>query len=181
MIFLENNKYRYTPFPHMKVTKSGIEFLSYQKHKIFIRNLKIKTVGDIVYLISDKQIILCYNIKILHQTNNNLFFKAKGKVKFVFNCKEIYKYFNINIKMANLDFLKMKYDALIDIVNNCFEVKEKSNAEKFFKFIKNILKIQIKTNKICISSNKLLIPYQITYKVNNTIKKINVSNSIGKI
>ncbi len=179
-VMMEKLKYRYKPFPKLKLTKFGIEFFSYNKHRINIAHTKVMFVGENIYLKTPTQLIVCRNIKNVICKNDHMFFQAYGKVEMCFNCEEFYKYFNLFVTSKGLDFQNLKQDAILDFINNEFNFQHAKKFNNFIKFIKNTLKININNNKITIFSNKLQFSYQLMYKINNKIKKINVKNTIGK-
>lgn len=179
-VMIEKLKYRYKPFPKLKLNKFGIEFFSTQKHRIFIANNKILFIGNNVYLKTEKQVIVLDGIKNVICKNEHMYFTACGNVKIVFNCEEFYKYFNMSIKAKGLDFSSLKQTAILDLMNSNFQAEQSKKFNKFLNFIKKTLKICVNDKKISVYSNNLKISYILTYKINQKIKRINVQNTIGK-
>lgn len=180
LILLEKFKYKIFEFPKLKTNKNGIQFFSFKKHRLYVERVKIFKIADNYYLKTDKAIIIFKNIKNVVLKNGYMYFKALGEVEINFNFENLYRYFNFNINLKNVDFNNLKQIAILDLMNNGFEVEKSENFKKFLKFIKNILKIEINDKKLTIFSNNLNISYQIVYKCNNKIKKINIQNTIGK-
>ena len=177
---LQKFKYRTYPLTKLRLTKSGIGFYSTKRHKIKIYNFKIITIKDGVCIKTEHELIALKNIKNVLLRKEYLYFCGCGKVEFVFNCVNFYRYFNIRISSNDFDFEELKECAMIDLINNCFDVNKADNFKKFINFIKNTLKINLNNESVSVSANKTPFSYQITYKLNNKIKKINVLNSIGK-
>lgn len=178
---LEIFKYKCYEFPKIKVVKNGINFFSTKQHKIKIYNLKLCELAGNFYLKSNSQIIVFRNIKNIKIKNNYMYFVGCGKVEMIFDFSKFYKYFNIEININEFNFLQFKQNAILDYLNNRFNIENAKIFQKFLKFIKNTLKIQINNENLTIFSNNLKISYQLIYKLNNKIKKINITNTIGKI
>lgn len=180
ILFIEKFKYKHFPFPKLKITKLGVEFFSTENHRINIGYNKIFVTDEKVYLKTKNQIIVFANIKNVVCKNEHMYFTACGLVKIGFHCGNLYKYFNLMIKSKSFNFEDLKQTAIVDLMNNQFDICKSKKFNKFLNFIKNTLKIQINNEKVLIFSNNLKLSYQLTYKMNNKIKKINVVNSIGK-
>lgn len=180
-IIFEVFKYRVAEFPKLKITKSGIKFFSFKQHKIKIGNSKVFELGGNFYLKTNTQIIIFKNIKNVKTRNGYMYFISCGNVEIIFNAIDFYKYFNIEINIDKLNFSEFKQTAILDFINNQFNISNSKKLQKFLKFIKNTLKIHINSKNLKIFSNNLKISYQITYKLNNKIKRINIKNTIGKI
>lgn len=178
-VIVEKLKYSYKPFPKLNLTKFGIKFFSNQRHRIKISD-KIVKIGENVYLKCCNQIVAFQNIKNAVIKNEYLFFTANGEVKIIFNTGEYYKYFNLSVNTNGLDFSSLKQTAILDLINNNFEMQQARKFNKFLNFIKNTLNIKIDNDKVRVFANKLKISYELTYKANGKIKKINVKNTIGK-
>jgi len=162
------------------MSSSGISFFSTQKHKLKIGNLHLILMGNNVLLKTDRQLIVLKNVKDIILRNEHMYFCACGNVEISCDCSAIFKYFNLHIKLENINFEEFKQTALLDFVNNNFDVNKSKKVKKFINFVKNTLKININDKKIKILANNLHFSYQLVYRLNNKIKKINVSNSIGK-
>ena len=180
ILFIEKFKYKHSPFPKLKLTKFGVEFFSTENHKINIGYNKIFVADKKVYLKTKNQIIVFDNIKNITCKNEHMYFTACGIVKIDFICEDVYKYFNLMIKSKSFNFNYLKQTAIVDLMNNEFDISKAKKFNQFVNFIKNTLKIQINNKRVMIFSNNLKLSYQLTYKMNNKIKKINVINSIGK-
>ena len=177
---LQKIKYKTFPLTKLKLNKGGISFFSTKKHKLKIFNFKIIMISDGVCIKTEKELIVFKNIKNVILRNEHMYFCGCGKVEIVFNCINYYKYFNIKIISKDFDFEKFKQRAILDLVNHGFDVDNAENFKKFIHFINNTLKINIRDKNIKLSINKIPFAYQIIYRLNNKIKKINVSNTIGK-
>lgn len=178
-IVIQKFKYRYKPFPKLKLTKFGISFFSTQRHRVKVSE-KVVQIGEAVYVNYQNQIVVFQNVKNVILRNEYLFFTANGKVEILFNTKQFYKYFNILITSDGIDFSNLKQTAILDLMNNKFQTDQSINFNKFLNLIKNTLKIQINDDKITVLPNNLKISYQLTYKTHGKIKRINVKNTIGK-
>lgn len=180
-ISIEIIKYKSYEFPTFKITKNGIKFFSLKQHKINISNLKVFNFGENFYLRTNSQIIIFSNVKNVKVKNKNMYFVCCGNVNIEFNFTMFYKYFNIKVNIEDFNFNLLKQNAILDFLNNQFDVEKSKKFQAFLKFIKNTLKIHINKKNLSIFSNNLKISYQLIYKLNNKIKKINVQNTIGKI
>jgi len=173
-------KYNSKPFPKLKLTKFGIEFFSYKRHKVKVDS-NVVIICQSVYINNGKQIVIIKNVKNVVKKNNYLFFTSNGKIIIELDCGDLYKYFNLKIVSDYIDFESMKQLALMDVLKNEFDINKSIYVRKYLNFIKNTLNIQINADNISVNANKLKISYQLIYKLNGKIKKINVSNTIGKI
>jgi len=177
---LQKFKYKTFPLPKLKLSKSGINFYSTKKHKIKVDNVKIISINNGVCVKTEKEIIVFKNVKNVILRNEHVYFYACGKVEIVFNSLNYYRYFNFKIISKDFDFEEFKQHALLDLINCNFDFEKAENFKKFINFIKNTLKIDINEEKIKLSTNLIPFSYQMIYRLNNKIKRINVSNTIGK-
>lgn len=175
---IEKLKYKVVEFPKFKVTKNGIKFFSLKQHKINISNVKVFEFCDNIYIKTDKRVIIFKNIKNVKIKNNFMYFIGCGRVEINFDFHKFYKYFNIDIVIDNLNFSLFKQTVILDFLNNQFDEEKSKKFQKFLKFIKNTLKIQINNENLTVFSNNLKISYQLVYKLNNKIKRINIQNTI---
>ena len=179
-IILQKFKYKTFPLPKLKLSKSGISFFSTKKHKIKIEHVKIISISNGVCVKTEKEIIVIKNVKNVILRYEHMYFCGCGKVDIVFNSLNYYRYFNFKIISKDFNFEEFKQLALLDLINCHFDCNKAENFKKFINFIKNTLKIDISEEKIKLSTNLIPFSYQIIYRLNNKIKRINVSNSIGK-
>jgi len=179
-IILQKFKYKTFPLPKLKLSKSGISFYSTKKHKIKVENLKIISISNGVCVKTEKEIIVFKNVKNVILRNEYMYFCCCGKVDIVFNALNYYRYFNFKIVSKDFNFEEFKQLALLDLINCNFNFEKAENFKKFINFIKNTLKIDINEEKIKFSTKLIPFSYQIVYRLNNKIKRINVSNTIGK-
>ena len=134
-------------------------------------------IGNIIYLKKDNKLILIKNVDSVMRTDNFIYFTALGEVKIVMNTKEIYRYFNIQISTPNVDFDYLKYRASRGILNNIFEFEKCKYLKDYIQFIK-MLNIVLKNDKLIVHSNRMHIPFVLTYKLNNKIKKVNINDRL---
>lgn len=160
-----------------KVKKFGIVFYSNNRHKIRIGQAKVIYIGNLIYLKENNKFIIIKNIVDVIVKNEYMFFKANGEVKIFFNCP-FYRYFNLNIRSSYFDLNSAKQQTIDEMLNNLLNLESCIKLKKYLNFIKNTLKIRINNEKIVIFLNKFKIPYTITYKLNNKIKKINIKETI---
>ncbi len=167
-------KYHTKPIKNANFTKYGVTFNSTFKHKIRAENVKFIEIQNAVYLKQNNKTIVIKNIEQPFTKGNYFYFKGKGEVKIIFNAKNFYKYFNIQITSPTFDLSAIKQKAVNDILNNLFNLNNCSQLKYYLKIVTQILNITITDNKVEVKKNKYNLNFQLTYKVNNTIKKINI-------
>ena len=163
------------PINNAKINKYGIIFYSFARHKIKVGAVKIMEMDKSVYLKRDGKTIILKNVFEPTLRGEYLYFKANGNVKIIFNAKNFYKYFNIEIKSSAFDLTELKQKAIMDILNNLFNLNNCVELKHYLKIITNILNVHITDNKITVKKNKFNLTFQLIYKLNNTIKKININ------
>ncbi len=134
-------------------------------------------VDKIVYIKKDNKMIVLINVDNLCFKDDYMYFSALGKVKILFNCICFYKYFNIEISSQKFDLKDLQQTALLDILNNLFNLKNAKILLKYLKIITKVLNININKKKIVVKRNKFKIPYTLTYKVNNVLKRVKVNET----
>ncbi len=169
------------PLPNLVLTKCGLIFNSYKRHKIFVGDVKLMQIENCVYLKKGVNTIAIKNVNSICLNNGYLYFNALGKVKILFNCKSYYRLFNINIKSAQFDLYSLKQQALIQLVNNLFDVNNCTLVKRYINAVKSILNISADSNKLEVKQNKYLLPFTITYKIKNTLKVVNINQKLGKL
>jgi len=175
LIILNKKRLIYSEYPKLYLKKVGIVFYSNNTHRLNIKNCKIMQVDKKVYINNQKKLIILSNVDNIYFKNNFMYYKALGKVVIFFNTTDLYKYFNIKIKSPVLDVYKIEQSALNELVNNTFQLKKCKCVFKYLNLIKNVLNINISKGKISVKQNKFKIPFVLTYKANNIIKQVNVS------
>jgi len=169
---------RHSPIPNLKFKKFGFVFYSKKIHKIRIFNYKVRTLEGVIYLSLDNKIAIIKNVKFLDCKNGFLYFKSLGEVKVVFECKEIYRYYNLKITSNEFKINDIKEKSKYEILNNLLNIQDCEYNKKFLFFLKNVLKIEINNKKIAIKSNNYKISYNLLYKLNGKIKKINILETL---
>ena len=165
------------PIKNAKVNKYGISFLSTSRHKLRLKDAKILALNNTIYLKSNNKTIVIKNATNPIKTKNFLFFTALGEVKIIFNTKSFYKYFNIEIKSPTFDLTQLKNKAINEMVNNLFNLNNCHELKHYLKIVIDILNIRITDNKITVKKNDFNLTFQLIYKLNNTIKKININET----
>ncbi len=168
-------------FPNLKLKKSGIFFISNLTHRIKIHNMKTLFVDGVLYLKTKDKIVRMLNVNDVKIWEGYLYFTALGKVEIVFNADDIYRYFSIKIKSNKFNFEDLKQFAITDLINNEFNINFSKILKKYINIIENVLKIRIFSKKIIISQNKLKLPFEVIYKLNNKIKRVKVNNPCESI
>lgn len=174
-IILLKRKTKYSIVEKFRVLKSGINFFSTKRHRIKISNAKILQIQNIVYLKKDNQTIILKNVDNIYLKEDFLYFDALGNVSILCDLSNIYKYFNLQIYSNQFDFCSIKKQALQDLFNNLFCLNLSEKINRYLKMLKDILNIKITKQGIVVGQNKYYIPLKITYKINNTIKTININ------
>lgn len=163
------------PFPKLKLVKSGIEFFSYNQHRIQIQDAKVIELDNSIYITKDNHQIIITNAKQQFIKQGFLYIKAQGKVNISMSLGLIYKYLNIHIQSPNFSLSGLKQNAIKNIVSFPFQIGV--DLKKYLSFIKNILKINITKNQITVSQNKYKLKYVLIYK-NNGYKKIYINKTL---
>lgn len=178
-VFIKNKrKEKFYSFPHLKIKKSGIVFYSNLRHRLKYCDSKIIQVGTNVYMRKTDKIVLIKNVDNIKINGEWLYFDALGECAIIFNAKNIYKFFNFNIVADKINFEKIKKITLNNVINNIFSLNLCKKLKIYLKFIKNVMKIEIKENEIRISKNNLKIPFIIVYKIRNKIRKVKVNETL---
>ncbi len=176
IIKLKRVKIKVSPFPLLKLYKNGVLFHSCSNHKLNL-NKEVKTIliNTNLYIKTEKEIVVITNIKDVKRYNNTLYFTACGQVKILFNCNDIYKYFAINISSKHIQLSQIKQEAILDLINHMFNYEFSKTTKKFLNIIRNVFNINFIDEKIVVKPNKFRLSFVLTYKVNNTIKRVNVN------
>lgn len=169
---------KYVIFPRLKFKKFGFVFISNSIHKLKIHNYKVNILENNIYLSLNKNIAILKNVKIINVKKGDLYFQALGEVKIIFDCESVYRYYNLIFISKEFNLKILKHNAKLEILNNLLSYEKCELHKKFMFFIKNILKININAEKIEIKRNKLKIFYNLVYKLNGNIKKINISETL---
>lgn len=169
---------RYKEFPCLYLKKSGIVFYSKARHMLEVENVKVMQVGKNVYLKKHNNVIILNNIDNLITIQNKMYFTALGKVCVKFNCIDFYRYFNINIQSSKFDLNYLKQQAIKDLFVNLFEINTSLVFLRYLKILRRILNINFNKDKLVIRQNKLHIPFVITYKINNSKKRIYINETL---
>ncbi len=165
------------PIKNAKVNKYGISFLSKSRHKIKLKEAKILELENAIYLKQNERTIVIKNVTKPLKTKNYLYFTAMGEVKIIFNTKSFYKYFNIEIKSPTFDLTELKNAAINEMLNNLFNLNNCNELKHYLKIVIEILNIRITDNKVTVKKNDFNLTFTLIYKLNNTIKKINIGES----
>lgn len=177
----KNKGIKFKKFPTLKLTKNGIEFSSFDIHRIFIKDFKVMQVENVVYLKTQSQLLTISNIDNVFYFENYLHFTSKGRVKILFDCTSIYRYFSIKIESKKFNLNSLKQMAILDLMNNAFDLNKSKIMKKYINIIENVLNIKISKEKVVVKQNKLKIPFILTYKINNKIKKVKINEITWKI
>lgn len=177
IVILNKRRIQYVSYPKLYLKKFGLVFYSFKTHRINIKDCKTMQVDKIVYIKKDSKMIILTNVDNLQFNDDYMYFSGLGKVKISFNCTCFYKYFNIDIDSKKLDLKNLKQLALLDVINNLFNLKNAKILLKYLKVITKVLNISINDKKIIVKRNKFKIPYILTYKVNNVLKRVNVNET----
>ena len=172
---LNKRKQTFDPFPRLKITRDGISFHSYFRHRLIIYDAIMMQIGDMVYLKRNNTLIIIQNVDQVMRFDNIIYFKALGEVKIYMNTKQIYRYFNIHISTPKIDFDLLKNRASQDILNNIFDINKSRHLNNYIKLIK-MLNITFNKDKLILKTNKLHIPFTLVYKLNNKIKKLIIND-----
>ena len=165
-------------FPKMTLNKYGIVFYSESRHRIRIENARVLQVKNQIYIKSGKKIVIIKNATAPYLAKGYLYFKACGETKVIFNCKSIYRYFNIMIESSFFDLAKLKQNAIKDLLDNLFDIGKSAELNKYLHLIINILNIKIDEKDIVIGQNRYNLPFILTYKVKNVIKRVKIDQIV---
>ena len=177
MVKKKNNK-KHKHFPPMMMTKNGVVFKSFCRHRLKICDFKFLQIGTNLYIKSASKIVIINNIDKVEKHDDFIYFTGLGKVKILFDCKQFYRYFNIKIISNKFTLTHMKQNAILELLNNGFDINFCKTVKKYIKIIENVLNIHIFEKKIVIQQNKFLLPYTLKYKLNNIIKVVNVNQTL---
>ena len=166
------------PIKNVEVNKNGISFLSTSRHKLKVGDAKLLELKNAIYLKQNAKTIVIKNANMAIKTKNYLYFTALGDVKIIFNTKGFYKYFNIKIKSSSFDLEELKQNAIDEMLNNLFNLNNCSKLKEYLKIVVKILNIHITNDKIFVKRNDFNLTFTLIYKLNNTIKIINIGESI---
>ena len=166
------------PIKNVEVNKNGISFLSTSRHKLKVGDAKLLELKNAIYLKQNAKTIVIKNANRAIKTKNYLYFTALGDVKIIFNTKSFYKYFNIKIKSSSFDLEELKQNAIDEMLNNLFNLNNCSKLKEYLKIVVKILNIHITNDKIFVKRNDFNLTFTLIYKLNNTIKIINIGESI---
>ena len=161
-------------FPKLKLIKSGIVFHSTATHKLRYKGDKLMLIGVDLYMKTQEKLIIFHNVKDVKVYEGFLYFTALGEVKICFDC-EFFKYFAIKISSDKFSLNQLKQQAILNFMNCEFNLNLSVMMKKYLKILKDILKINITNKGIQIKPNEFRLPYELTYKVNNTIKTVKVN------
>ena len=175
---LKNKKIKYKPFPNLRICKNGIIFYSYMRHRLYIGDAKLLIIKNNIYLKRKKSLIILCNVEYNLIQNKFLYFSCFGETRITFNANDFYRYFNIFIKSSKFNFKKLKQITLKSILNNLFNLEDCKLLKRYLNFIKNILRIEIDKERICVSKNLYNLSYELIYKINNTVKHLKVKETI---
>ncbi len=165
------------PIKNAKVNKYGISFSSTSRHKLKLYDAKILELGNSIYLKQNDKTIVIKNATKSIKTKKYLYFSSLGETKIIFNTKSFYKYFNIEIKSQTFDLTELKHKSINEMLNNLFDLNNCYELKRYLKIIIDILNIRITDNKISVKKNDFNLTFQLIYKLNNQIKKINIGES----
>lgn len=171
-------KLNFKPFPTLKLRKDGIIFDSFSCHRIKSESNKIMQVGKKVYINIKNKLIIISNVDKVFMHENHLYFTGLGKVKILFDCIEIYRYFNIKITSKKFSIEELKQEAIIDYLNNSFDINFCEKLKRYIKILENVLNVHVFSKKIIVKQNKFQFPFVLKYKLNNTIKQININETL---
>lgn len=169
---------KYVKFPRLKFKKFGFVFTSNSIHKLKVHNYKVNILKNNIYLSLNKNVAILKNVRIINVKKDDLYFQALGEVKIIFDCESVYRYYNLIFISKEFNLNILKHNAKLEILNNLLSYEKCELHKKLIFFIKNILKININAEKIEIKRNKLKIFYNLVYKLNGNIKKINISETL---
>ncbi len=170
-------KTKFKQYPELKMNARGINFFSHSRHRIKIGDAKFMQVGGNIYLKHNNRQIEIRNVDNIFIKNDFLYFTAKGKCEICFKNQLLNKYFNIKINSNMIDVETLRKRALINVMDNLFDLTKCEDLIKYLKLIRDILKIKITNKSVEIKQNQFKIPFCISYKLNNTIKVVNVNQN----
>lgn len=173
LCIFSNKKDHYKSLPKISVKKTGLIFYSFSRHRIKIDDAKVSQLGDTTYLKKERKIVIIKNIDRITTKSGYLYFQAMGNVTIFCDIGDKYKYFNIRIMSNSFNYEALKQKALVEIIDNLFQQNNAKENDRLVKFI-GLLNIKIENDKISIGKNPLRLSYQLVYRLNNKIKKINV-------
>ena len=162
------------PIKNAKLNKDGISFFSTARYKLRMGEVKILELENAIYLKQNAKTIIIKNANKAIKTKNYLYFSALGDVKIIFNTKSFYKYFNIEIKSPTFDLEELKQNAIEEMLNNLFNLNNCNKLKEYLKVVVKILNIHITNDKILVKKNNFNLTFTLIYKLNNTIKIINI-------
>lgn len=181
VIKTRKRRIKFSDFPQFKINQSGVFFYSKQTHRIKIENDEVFQIQKNLYIRTKNEIIIIKNVENVKIFENFLYFKALGKVKIIFNIKQIYNYLVLLVESKQIDMNYLRQIAIIDLINNDFDINNSKLLKKYIKILKNVLNIGIFKEKIVVKQNKYKIPFILTYKINNKIKKVCVNETLENL
>jgi len=169
-------RYNFFPFPEMKVTKTGLIFVSKLRHRLKINDAKVMHVDKNVFVQREDTKLSLINVDKVMTKNGYIYFTCLGKCKISIDLDKIYKYFAIELFSDKLDLQTLKKEARIDILNNIFNLTRAEKLKLYLKTIRNTLGIRVNKDNLKIRQNKFKIPFILTYKLRGKTKKVSVNN-----
>lgn len=178
---IKKTSIRFDQFPPIQITESGMSFYSIKTHRIKITSKNIFQINKILYIELKNGLICIKNVENVQIFENFLYFKALGNVEIVVDIKNVYNYLVLSVKSKQIDMKSLKQEALLDFINSDFDMAKSELLKKYIKILKKALNINVLKEKIIIKQNKYKIPFVLTYKINNQIKKVCVNETLENL
>lgn len=169
---------RFKPFPKLRLKRNGVFFYSKLRHRVKIGNSKFMQIKNEIYLKTCDNVVVISNVDKVMFVDGYLYFTGIGLISIKLNLKDISNYFNIDIMSEKFSLEEQKQQAILDILNNQFNLKNCERLNKYINNIRSILNIDICSKQIVIKQNQFKLPFVLTYKLNNKIKKVYVNQTL---
>ena len=158
---------------NLTITKWGVSFVSYYRHFIYLSNAKFIIIDKQVFIKQESRRLVIKNVDNVEYVGEKLFFSCFGRVEMLFDNQEFYRYFNVIISSDKFRLKELRYNAAMDIFYHPFQFEKEKNFKFYIKIVKNILRVELKQKEISVKANKYFLPFQIIYKLNGKIRKVN--------
>lgn len=178
VIKFKKSKPKSEPFPMLKLNKNGVSFFSKGTHSIKVDNIKTMLNNSVLYIKIEQKLVIVTNVKNVMIFNNKLYFTSCGETKIIFDCNSFYRYFALKITSHQFCLDDLKQLAIKDLINSNFNLTKAKTTRKYINIIENILNIHISDRQVIIKPNRFKFSFNVTYKVNNKIKRVNINQTL---
>lgn len=163
LIFFEFKREKIFPLPNLKITENKIYFYSNLKHKIRVGKANMLTIKNAIYLKQNGRMIEILNIKNARVENDFLIFEGCGLVEIFRKNQKWCKYFQMDICSNVFDLSELRCQAETELMNNLFDLSSCKQFARYLRFVKQVLKIDVKGSKLIVKQNDFKLSFCLAY------------------